>query len=293
MDIHRVRVPGRNNNFKTIGGNIMVIDTTTSMFKFVNIRFYESLASPEKLFEENYDEMPEYIEEEGFEMTEYRCSFIPSIQNWADYIVSSGLGAYGIRSIEVNNIKSPGEYNFATDWAEISVGVDDDWRRIAVSRLGSLKEDKDCDMYFNSNFKTVSGFIFYGPETWDDFGEALANEDTEYDTNVLFGMYSTLAFVKEFGDMADEEWDFITEDMMGCLRYEEFAMLRLLIPEDSEYLFKDVYTAEADEIYHNVLDKYGWAWRNPKYESKTELCTMLKWAKDKGMTIEDLKNIGG
>lgn len=46
--------------------------------------------------------------------------------------------------------------------------------------------------------------------------------------------------------------------------------------------------AEADELYHHVLDKYGWAWRDPKYKSETELCTMLKWAKEKGLTIEEL-----
>lgn len=65
--------------------------------------------------------------------------------------------------------------------------------------------------------------------------------------------------------------------------YEE-----MLIPEGSEYLFNDVHTAEADELYHHVLDKYGWAWRDPKYKSETELCAMLKWAKEKGLTIEEL-----
>lgn len=39
---------------------------------------------------------------------------------------------------------------------------------------------------------------------------------------------------------------------------------------------------------HHVLDKYGWAWRDPKYKSETELCAMLKWAKEKGLTIEEL-----
>lgn len=33
---------------------------------------------------------------------------------------------------------------------------------------------------------------------------------------------------------------------------------------------------------------YGWAWRDPKYKSETELCAMLKWAKEKGLTIEEL-----
>lgn len=60
------------------------------------------------------------------------------------------------------------------------------------------------------------------------------------------------------------------------------------IPEGSEHLFKDIYTAKADELYHHVLDKFGWAWRDPKYKSETELCAMLKWAKEKGLTIEEL-----
>lgn len=55
-----------------------------------------------------------------------------------------------------------------------------------------------------------------------------------------------------------------------------------------EHLFKDIYTAKADELYHHVLDKFGWAWRDPKYKSETELCAMLKWAKEKGLTIEEL-----
>lgn len=39
---------------------------------------------------------------------------------------------------------------------------------------------------------------------------------------------------------------------------------------------------------HHVPDKFGWAWRDPKYKSETELCAMLKWAKEKGLTIEEL-----
>ena len=74
----------------------------------------------------------------------------------------------------------------------------------------------------------------------------------------------------------------------GCLSYSDFATTETLIPEGSEYLFNDVHTAEADELYHHVLDKYGWAWRDPKYKSETELCAMLKWAKEKGLTIEEL-----
>lgn len=79
----------------------------------------------------------------------------------------------------------------------------------------------------------------------------------------------------------------------GCFIIEvedgsDFATTEMLIPEGSEHLFKDIYTAKADELYHHVLDKFGWAWRDPKYKSETELCAMLKWAKEKGLTIEEL-----
>lgn len=40
----------------------------------------------------------------------------------------------------------------------------------------------------------------------------------------------------------------------------------------------------AEQKYCN----FGWAWRDPKYKSETELCAMLKWAKEKGLTIEEL-----
>lgn len=114
------------------------------------------------------------------------------------------------------------------------------------------------------------------------------NPNSGYDPAVLLNMYLTLAFVKEFGFKAGEAWSEITEYAYECLLYSDFATTEMLIPEGSEYLFNDVHTAEADELYHHVLDKYGWAWRDPKYKSETELCAMLKWAKEKGLTIEEL-----
>lgn len=86
---------------------------------------------------------------------------------------------------------------------------------------------------------------------------------------------------------------FFEQDYEEMPEYEEesdfdFATTEMLIPEGSEHLFKDIYTAKADELYHHVLDKFGWAWRDPKYKSETELCAMLKWAKEKGLTIEEL-----
>lgn len=72
----------------------------------------------------------------------------------------------------------------------------------------------------------------------------------------------------------------------------EFCFINVSFYEtiaDPRYFFEQDYdTAKADELYHHVLDKFGWAWRDPKYKSETELCAMLKWVKEKGLTIEEL-----
>lgn len=270
----------------------MVISTTTNIFRFISVCFYESFADPRYFFERDYDEMPEYIKETDFDMKKYQDSFILSIQEWANEVIER-LKEYGIKSIKVKGIGNPKEYNFYTDWADVDVEADDDWDRIAIRKLKLLSKDHDCNRYFGDNFRSCSGYSFYGPESWKEFEHDLKSNNPRCEMYVLFGMYSTLAFVKEFGNIAEQKWTDITEDRKeeDGIKYDDFAVTELLIPEGSEYLFKDSYTAEADELYHKVFDKYGWAWRHPKYKSKTELCAMLKWAKDKGMSIEELKGI--
>lgn len=264
----------------------MVISTTTDIFRFISVCFYESFADSRYFFERDYQEMPEYIKEVDFDMNKYQNAFIPSIQQWANEAAKE-LAEYGIKSTKVKGIRSPKEYNFYTDWADIDVEVDDNWDHIAVKKLDLLSKDHDCNRYFGDNFRSSSGYVFYGPESWSKLKGDLISNNPSCEMHILFGMYSTLAFVKEFGNIAEEKWTEITEDQE--LRYEDFATIELLIPDGTEYLFKDEYTAEADEIYHKVFDKFGWAWRHPKYKSKTELCAMLKWAKEKGMSIEELK----
>lgn len=268
----------------------MIIQTTTNIFRFIDICFYESFADPRYLFEQDYLEMPEYMKETDFDMRKYQGSFIPAIQEWANEVAGK-LEEYGIKSIKVKEIRNPREYNFYTDWAEIDVEVDDGWSNIAMKKLKLLKTDHNCCRYFGANFRSGSGYSFFGPESWEEFKHDLKSNNPNCEMYVLFGMYLTLAFVKEFGNVAEEKWIEITESQKENVSYDNFATTELLIPEDSEYLFKDLYTAEADELYHRVFDKYGWAWRHPKYKSKTELCTMLKWAKEKGMSIEMLKEI--
>lgn len=267
----------------------MILKTTTNEFCFINVSFYETVADPRHFFSQEYDEMPEYEEESNFDFDSYCNAFIPYVQKWADE-VKERLLVYGVKDIKVISVGHPREYNYDTDWMEVEVEFCDGWRQMLLSNIGKIIDDDRCRKYAEVNYKSVQGYIFFGPENLKEFEKEIIekNPNSGYDPAVLLNMYQTLAFVKEFGFKAGEAWSEITEYAYECLLYSDFATTEMLIPEGSEYLFNDVHTAEADELYHHVLDKYGWAWRDPKYKSETELCTMLKWAEEKGLTIEEL-----
>lgn len=195
-----------------------------------------------------------------------------------------------MNNIKVTSVGYPKEYNYGTDWMNVEVEFCDEWRQKMLSNIGKIVNDDKCKKYAEANYRSVPGYIFLGPEDLKEFEKEIIERksDSGYDVTILLNMYLTLAFVKEFGFKAGEAWSDITGHAYECLSYSDFATIETLIQEGSEYLFKDVYTAKADELYHHVLDKFGWAWRDPKYKSETELCAMLKWAKEKGLTIEEL-----
>lgn len=219
---------------------VMILKTTTNEFCFINVSFYETIADPRHFFEQDYEEMPEYEEESDFDFDSYYNKFIPFVQEWANE-VSERLYGYGVNSIKVTSVGYPKEYNYGTDW--MNVEFCDEWRQKMLSNISKIVNDDKCKKYAETNYRSVSGYIFLGPEDLKEFEKEIIERksDSGYDVTILLNMYLTLAFVKEFGFKAGEAWSEITEYAYGCLSYSDFA------------------TTE-----------------------------MLKWAKEKGLTIEEL-----
>lgn len=117
-----------------------------------------------------------------------------------------------------------------------------------------------------SFYETVADPRHFFSQEYDEMPEY--EEESDFDFDSYYNKF--IPFVQEWANKVGE-------------RLYEYGVNNI-----SEHLFKDIYTAKADELYHHVLDKFGWAWRDPKYKSETELCAMLKWAKEKGLTIEEL-----
>lgn len=265
----------------------MKYDLTTNQFQFVSINFYESEADPGELFHWEYEEQEKMIKEEvDFNFSKYRNDFVPYVKVLAEDAQRS-LKDYGLKDIEVKCIKSPNSYNYSTDWAEITVDMEDDWKKIALKKLDYLRYDTNTYLFFMENYQSRIGYIFFGPETWKEFKEALEKE-IEDKEEIILSMYLTLAYVREKGNIAEDNWDNIIGKAVRELSYCNYAKLATMIPEDSEYLLKKGKKAERDELYWHVYEKYGHQWRAEKGSS--EIVKMLRWAKREGYTLSDLKS---
>lgn len=190
----------------------MILKTTTNEFCFINVSFYETIADPRHFFEQDYEEMPEYEEESDFDFDSYYNKFIPFVQEWANE-VSERLYGYGVNSIKVTSVGYPKEYNYGTDWMNVEVEFCDEWRQKMLSNISKIVNDDKCKKYAETNYRSVSGYIFLGPEDLKEFEKEIIERksDSGYDVTILLNMYLTLAFVKEFGFKAGEAWSEITE----------------------------------------------------------------------------------
>ena len=75
----------------------------------------------------------------------------------------------------------------------------DEWRQKMLSNIGKIINDDKCKKYAEANYRSVSGYIFLGPEDLKEFEKKIIERksDSGYDVTILLNMYLTLAFVKE------------------------------------------------------------------------------------------------
>lgn len=194
---------------------------TTSGFNFITVDFYQSVADPDIFFNHTYDE--EESEDEDFDFPKYRNAFIPYIQQICDETAEI-LKKYRIKSIKAISVESPKEYNFETDWAMIEVEMDDDWKTKAVNEMVELSEDNDCKEFFKTNYKTRSGYIFRGPDTWSNLCYSLGSGD--YTDEILLSMFLTLAYIHVSGYNNYNNWETVVDFASGNLNYENFIITK-------------------------------------------------------------------
>lgn len=259
----------------------------TSLFPFMDICFYDTQASPMNMFERDYEEMEEYEEETDFDFEKYKKDYIPYIQQYVNDYVLPVLDDV-VSDIKVKSIWSPREYNFRIDQAVFDVEVDDDWRSKAIRDIPELKSDAEVNVIFESRYHSGPGFHFFGPETWEEFRGALLVPDS-YDDDIILGMYLMFKLVAAQGlDFIRDGFDDICETFGGNHNYDEYATVVNTIDEEFIPYFKEGKEAARDELYWNVRNKYGYAWREDQSRD-SEFMKMCKWAKKKGLSLEELE----
>lgn len=156
----------------------MILKTTTNEFCFINVSFYETIADPRYFFEQDYEEMPEYEEESDFDFDSYCNKFIPFVQEWANE-VGERIYEYGVNNIKVISVGHPKEYNYGTDWMDVRIEFCDEWRKKMLSNIGKIVNDDKCKKYAEANYRSVSGYIFLGPEDLKEFEKKIIERKSD------------------------------------------------------------------------------------------------------------------
>lgn len=264
------------------------VELTTHLFPFVSINFYEDLASPEFFFEADYAEMPEYMEETGFEFDGYKRAFIPLVQARADRVQKS-LEHLGVFRIEVKDIKSPREYNFMSDWADIDVFLEDGARQKLLDVVDRAKNDMACKDVAKEYFSSRSGFVSFFPGTdWKELKEGIDEMEERAIGEVL-----TLALILVEGYFyPEDEWGMIVRDALdhggiGCL--EDYATFGYTIPESCTDLYDSGLEYKKDEFYWKAMDKFGYKWKGKEKNDRGDhLLSLMEWMKENGKEYGDV-----
>ena len=195
----------------------MKYELTTNQFGFINIDFYETSADPAYMFdwEEESEESGKTCDEllEEFNFTYYRLGWIPYVQAIADQVAIEMKEA-GLISIKVEYIDSPVEYNFQSDWADIEVEVEPDWKERALSRSSLYWADKDC-MDLVESLKTRDGFWSFTPQSEKEWENAWKGR-VYYADEILLGFYLSMEFLLKYGpEEADDNFERAVDRFRG------------------------------------------------------------------------------
>lgn len=198
-----------------------IIKTATTLFMFTAVDFYWGLGNPDTLlsfmFDEDYrDEMSEedkeLIDWDNFDMDKYKKEFLPYIQGLADDVAKE---LDGVEKIKVLDIKSPREYNFQTDWCDVDVYMEEGWQEKILGHTAEIFADKDCEEFFDENFKTRSGFISFLPEDMKEYPELIRDYNGSMKDDKVVAVWLSLMYVYKHGRIAWENWENIIEDVEG------------------------------------------------------------------------------
>lgn len=174
---------------------------------------------------------------------------------------------------------------------EVANDVVDELRRyglnsIKVNKVHLFKVDITLDV---DKEKVIENFPEF-QRIYESWGFTNYKLKTETNTHVIHCLNQ--AFQKHNGLFGGTgRWESVLEKAAVSPFRDDYCRILQYCVDGAEYLLYPERQAEADELYHAVFDKYGWAWRETEYQKGSELESMLYWAWKKGLTLDDLKSL--
>lgn len=210
---------------------------------------------------------------------------------WYSEEITQALRKIGLHVSYIGRLQSPSQYNFITDWLDITFEGDIDMMEI-LDYMQTLWQDKKVRKFAKENYATRSGFISFMPETFEEMYYALLKGSKH-----AWSALVTLTLIHEGIDFERYQ-----EIYMDIVLEDYFPVEEEIIVREDLIRFYDSPTREFDVIFNDICNKF------PRYErvweglstsceysdvftDRTTASDLILWANEKGYSVQDLREL--
>lgn len=210
---------------------------------------------------------------------------------WSEDDITEALRKIGLRVSHIGNLQSPREYNFITDWLNITFEGDVDLMEIQ-DYMQILWKDKKVRKFAKENYATRSGFISFMPENFEEMWYGLQEEDFR-----AWSALVTLTLIHEGIDFERYQETYMTVVLEDYFPVEEEVIVRedLIRFYESEsgeldILVNDIYNKvpRHERVWEGLHDSYKYS---DVRVDNGKACDLILWANENDYSVEDLRKL--
>ncbi len=278
--------------------NIESFPLSSNLFPCVFVGMCETRLSPSLYEECMSDCMDDCYPFSYFTMDldKWELEILDCAGDFIDEHVVPILKKYGLDNILVEDIHSPKYYNFENDCLYFYAEMAEGWRTKMHEWLDKFRKEQKFSDYIHEHYHSHSGFLSCMPQ---DIDEIEAFEDEQR----CLGAYLTLCLLNEDAlELADEFYNETADWLYECSEAgSDHNILDEYMDKAEAEKYLELYNNDykIDELYHDLFDKQGWAWRgcnslvskgyeSDRVEAKNDAMRMIFWAAQKSLTVADL-----
>lgn len=280
-------------------------ELNTSLLNVFECDTYQSILDPD-LMESDYNS--EYgtngVYCHYMDMDLYKAAVVDLCRTVFNEQLLKQLKECGVSKFCNFEYSSPKEYNYSGDFINLTVVMEDDWKKRASRYMKEAFSHDNVRQFVSEVYCGCPGYINLMPETYEELMDGIRKDDfrsvAAYITLIL--VKAKVIYRKEGFWTSCYDDEYIYYYVTECDLFKSYDIFELAGDLDFGRLYKC--GAEWEEFYHNLVESIGCPWMNEKialhelgdkfglfqdYVDYTPAIRLVHWAIYNRYSLADLK----